>query len=76
MFFRVIAIFIIAFQTIIFDNLDKYIQRNMNGNSSRIKYKIVMLGDQGVGKTALIDRYIHNIFNPSYNVLTSSSRLP
>ena len=32
MFFRVIAIFIIAFQTIIFDNLDKYIQRNMNAN--------------------------------------------
>ena len=40
----------------------------MNGTSSRIKYKIVLLGDQGVGKTALIDRYIHNIFNPSYNV--------
>jgi GTPase SAR1 family protein len=40
----------------------------MKGGASKIKYKIVFLGDQNVGKTALINRFINNTFDQSYNV--------
>ena len=32
------------------------------------KYKIVFLGDQGVGKTSIITRFIHDDFNKLYQV--------
>jgi GTPase SAR1 family protein len=35
---------------------------------SKIKYKIVLLGDQYSGKTAVIDRFINEKFEDSYNV--------
>ena len=47
----------------------------MKGAASKIKYKIVFLGDQNVGKTALINRFIKNTFDQSYNVLLSCLRL-
>jgi GTPase SAR1 family protein len=36
--------------------------------SARIKYKLVLLGDQQVGKTSIIDRFINDRFETSYNV--------
>jgi small GTP-binding protein len=33
-------------------------------NQTRLQYKIVLLGDNGVGKTALIRRYCYNDFSP------------
>jgi Ras-related protein Rab-6A len=32
-----------------------------------IRYKIVILGDQGVGKSSIINRFIHDIFDPNDN---------
>jgi GTPase SAR1 family protein len=45
----------------------------MNSSSSftvggKIKYKIVLLGDQHVGKSSIIDRFINDKFEESYNV--------
>ena len=34
----------------------------------KIKYKVVLLGDQYVGKTAIIDRFINDHFEDSYSV--------
>ncbi len=31
--------------------------------SNKIKYKIVFLGDQFVGKSSIIEKYIHNKFD-------------
>ncbi len=36
--------------------------------NARIKYKIVVLGDTQVGKTSIIDRFINDRFETSYNV--------
>lgn len=35
---------------------------------NKTKIKIVLLGDQNVGKTSLIERYIHDRFDDSQNV--------
>ena len=32
------------------------------------KYKIVLLGDQSVGKSCIIIRYMHDTFNEDYTV--------
>ncbi len=29
-----------------------------------VRYKIVLLGDQAVGKSSIINRFIHDIFDP------------
>ena len=34
----------------------------------KIKFKIVLLGDQFVGKSSIIDRFINDKFEESYNV--------
>ena len=36
----------------------------------KIKYKLVLLGDQHVGKSSIIDRFINDKFEESYNVST------
>lgn len=42
----------------------------------RTKYKIVLLGDQQVGKTSIIERFINNRFEESYNVTAARSSPP
>lgn len=32
------------------------------------KYKLILLGDQSVGKTCLIETYMHNTFDETENV--------
>lgn len=34
----------------------------------KIKFKIVLLGDQFVGKSSIIDRFINDKFEENYNV--------
>lgn len=34
----------------------------------KIKYKVVLLGDQSTGKTAIIERFINDKFQETYNV--------
>lgn len=38
------------------------------GMKSKKKYKLILLGDQSVGKTCLIERFINNTFEDSENV--------
>ena len=37
-----------------------------SSNMGKLKYKIVMLGDQSVGKTSMIHRFIYDSFDESY----------
>lgn len=41
---------------------------NSSAAGGRVKYKIVLLGDSKVGKTAIIERFINNKFEEGYNV--------
>lgn len=47
----------------------------MKGGATKAKYKIVLLGDQHVGKTAIINRFINNTYDQSYNVFILRMRL-
>ena len=38
------------------------------GRGRRTMLKIILIGDQAVGKTALLNRYAHNLFNEYYKV--------
>lgn len=39
-----------------------------SSNYSKRTYKIVLLGDSGVGKTCIIERFINNKYDPKDNV--------
>lgn len=38
------------------------------GKATVVKFKIVFVGDQGVGKSSIISRFIKNEFDQSHNV--------
>ena len=39
---------------------------DQSSTSSPVKYKVVFLGDQSVGKTSIILRFMHDSFDPNY----------
>ena len=39
----------------------------MNSEIIHVKFKIVLLGDQGVGKTSIINRFIFDVFDDQSN---------
>lgn len=43
----------------------------VSSNVSKRTYKIVLLGDSGVGKTSIINRFAHNKFDHKENVSLS-----
>ena len=43
--------------------------------SALAKYKLVFLGDQAVGKTAIITRFMYDKFDATYQVSSSSVNL-
>lgn len=45
----------------------------MSNNNSAISCKVVMLGESGVGKTCIINRYINNTFNPESMTTSGAS---
>ena len=42
-----------------------------NSNRNTTKLRLVFLGDQGVGKSSIIDRYTTNQFDDNHNVALS-----
>jgi GTPase SAR1 family protein len=42
--------------------------KKTGGNSSKNKFKVVVLGDVMVGKTSFISRFLYGSFNSSYQV--------
>lgn len=46
-----------------------------NSNRNSTKLRIVFLGDQGVGKSSIIDRYTTNRFDEAHNVQDSPLRI-
>lgn len=38
-------------------------------NTSRVKHKIIFLGDQHVGKTCIIERFMYDVFDEKPHVL-------
>ena len=41
---------------------------SIGGSGTPAKYKIVFLGDQSVGKTSIINRFMYDTFDPNYQV--------
>ena len=39
---------------------------DQSSSSAPLKYKVVFLGDQSVGKTSIILRFMHDTFDPQY----------
>lgn len=41
-----------------------------------VRYKIVLIGNSGAGKTSIIERYSKSTFSSSYQVLIHKGRRP
>ena len=39
---------------------------DQSSSTAPVKYKVVFLGDQSVGKTSIILRFMHDTFDPQY----------
>ena len=37
----------------------------MDGNENEKEIKVILLGDSGIGKTCIINRYINDEYNPN-----------
>ncbi|MFQ5979045.1 MAG: Rab family GTPase [Candidatus Heimdallarchaeota archaeon] len=46
------------------------------GDHQRQNYKVLMLGDAGVGKTALVRRFAHSIFDENYKATLGVDMVP
>ena len=46
-------------------------EESFNGGASKRTYKILLLGDEGVGKTSIINRFTLNKFKKDQNVISS-----
>ena len=50
------------------DNFKLKMDGKPSGSNVPVKHKTVFLGDQSVGKTSLINRFIYDTFDTSYQV--------
>jgi Ras-related protein Rab-6A len=50
-------------------NSDNTLDNSAQNNYSQKKFKIVFLGDQGVGKTSIIKRFIYETFDENNAVI-------
>ena len=41
---------------------------NVSNATSRVKHKIIFLGDQHVGKTCIIERFMYDVFDDKSHV--------
>ena len=62
--------------TMIIKIISNHMNSSIGTRTGRTKIKIALLGDQSVGKTSIIERFVKNVFDETPNVLCFiSSRL-
>lgn len=57
----------LIYYLVVYKQMSDSISFSSNRNSIQ-KFKIVLVGDQNVGKSSIIARYIRNEFDPTKNV--------
>ena len=51
-----------------------YLVPNVDSHLQRV-YKVVFIGDSGVGKSSIIHRYCYGIWKPSYTATIGESKI-
>jgi GTPase SAR1 family protein len=46
---------------------------NIHNEGEIPKYKVIFLGDQGVGKSSIINRFVQDRYEPNYQVYNLNS---